>query len=247
MPSLFRRKPDVVDSGGSDANRSDAVDSNAAGTGAGATNADATNANATNADGTATKSPEQPKRPKGYTPSKRELGVITPKRKPAGRVVEPPPANRREAIRRAREKAREARARQREARAEARAGMLAGKEEYLLPRDKGPERALVRDIVDSRRNAASYFLPGALIVVCGVSAAMPPTVQLASNILWFLLIFGVIVDSVILSRRIKRLIQERYPRTELRMRTLYTYGIMRSLSFRKLRIPGPRVKVGEKI
>ncbi|HLT11871.1 MAG TPA: DUF3043 domain-containing protein [Micromonosporaceae bacterium] len=233
MPSLFRRKPDVADPGETDA----------AGTAAGTSNGDGA---ATESSATA-ESSQQPKRRKGYTPSKRELGVITPKRKPAGRVVEPPPANRREAIRRAREKAREARARERAARAEARAGMLAGKEEYLLPRDKGPERALVRDIVDSRRNAASYFLPGALIVVCGVSAAMPPAVQLASNILWFLLIFGVVVDSVILSRRIKRLVQERFPRTELRMRTLYTYGIMRSLSFRKLRIPAPRVKIGEKV
>ena len=109
---------------------------------------------------TATSSPSA----KAYTPSKKDLGKVTPKRKAGGRrAAEPPPANRREALRRMRQK-------QREARAEARAGMMAGKEEYLFPRDKGPERALVRDIVDSRRNVATYFLPGALVVLIGSSA-----------------------------------------------------------------------------
>ena len=177
---------------------------------------------------------------KGYTPSKRELGQLTPRRKVGGRVVEPPPANRREALRRAREK-------QRESRAESRAGMMAGKEEYLLPRDKGPERGLVRDIVDSRRNVASYFLPGALLVVVFSSTAWPPAVQLAANMFWFLLAVAVIVDSVILSRKIGRLVRERFPRTEVRFRSLYIYGVLRSLSFRKIRMPGPRVKLGDPI
>jgi len=41
-------------------------------------------------------------RTKAYTPSKRELGVTTPKRKGGARVVEPAPANRREALKRSR-------------------------------------------------------------------------------------------------------------------------------------------------
>lgn len=179
-------------------------------------------------------------RPRAHTPSKRELGQLTPKRKAGGKVAEPPPANRREAMRRARQK-------QREARAESRAGMMAGKQEYLLPRDKGPERALVRDIVDSRRNVASYFLPGALIVVIGASAAMPPAIQLAANMLWFLLAFGVIVDSFILARRIRKSVEARFPSSDTRPRSLYFYGIMRSLSFRKIRMPAPQVKLGDKV
>ena len=177
---------------------------------------------------------------KGYTPSKRELGQATPKRKAGGRPVEAPPANRREALRRARQK-------QREARLEARAGMMAGKEEFLLPRDKGPERSLVRDIVDSRRNVASYFLPGALLVVVFSSAAMPPAIQLGANVFWFLLALAVIVDSYLLARKIRRMIEERFPRSDVRPRSLYFYGILRSLSFRKIRMPGPRVKLGDKI
>lgn len=173
---------------------------------------------------------------RGYTPGK---GKATPKRK-AGRAAEPPPANRREALKRMRQK-------QRDERAEARAGMMAGKEEFLLPRDRGPERALVRDIVDSRRNVASYFLPGALIVVLGSSGAMPPQIQLAANLLWFLLAAGVIIDSFFLSRRIKTLMHQRFPKSTTRPRSLYWYAIMRSLSFRRIRMPKPRVALGQKI
>ena len=178
-------------------------------------------------------------RPRGYTPSKRELGKATPKRKPGGRPAEPPPANRREAMRRMREK-------QRQSRAEARAGMRAGKEEFLLSRDKGSDRALIRDIVDSRRNVATYFLPGAFIVIIGSSGAMPAVVRFGANLFWFLLAIAVVIDSLLLGRLVKRLLNERLPKTPLRRGT-YWYAIMRSLSFRRIRMPAPRVKPGQKI
>ena len=91
-------------------------------------------------------------RPKGYTPSKKELGVQTPKRTSSQRRrgTEPAPANRREAYK-------QMRARQREERAEATTGMRNGDEKFLLARDRGPERALVRAIVDSRRTVGTWF------------------------------------------------------------------------------------------
>jgi Protein of unknown function (DUF3043) len=175
-------------------------------------------------------------RSRAYTPGK---GRATPKRKEASRrTAEKPPANRREAMRRMRQK-------ERETRAERRAGMVAGKEEYLLPRDRGPERALIRDIVDSRRNVATYFLAGALVVIVGSSAAMPPAVRFASNVFWVVIALGVIGDSVLLSRKIKRVLGERLPKSTPR-RGNYFYGIMRTLSFRRLRIPAPRLRVGDK-
>jgi hypothetical protein len=179
-------------------------------------------------------------RARAYTPSKRDLGAATPKRKQSGRVAEPPPANRREALKRMRQQ-------QREARAEQRAGMLAGDERHLPPRDKGPERALVRDIVDSRRNVATYFLPGALIVILGSSTAMPPAVQLGANLFWIMLAIGVVVDSFLLTRRIKRSITQKFPKSPQAPRSYYFYAIMRSLSIRRLRMPKPRVKVGAKV
>jgi hypothetical protein len=181
-----------------------------------------------------------PARPRGYTVSKRELGKITPKRRQGGRRAEPPPANRREALKRMREK-------QRQARAEARAGMLAGKEEYLPPRDKGPERRLVRDIVDARRNLASWFLPGALVVILGSSPTMPKSVQIGANLFWIMLAVGVIVDSFLLTRRVKKIMLRRFPKAAKPPRSHYFYAIMRSFQFRRLRIPAPQVKAGERI
>jgi Protein of unknown function (DUF3043) len=179
-------------------------------------------------------------RSKGYTPSKKELGVVTPKRNnPQRRVVEPAPSNRREA-------ARQMKDRQRAERAEATAGMRAGDERYLLARDRGPERLLVRNIVDSRRTVGTWFFAGALIVLIGSSTKMPVQVQLAANVLWALLAIGVIADSVLISRKIKKLVTERFPKTTQRMGSLYLYGIMRGLTFRRMRVPKPQVDLGTK-
>ena len=56
---------------------------------------------------------------------------------------------------------------------ERRERMMAGDDAYLLPRDKGPVRRYVRDIVDSRRNVLGLFMPAALgliFVMLAVSA-----------------------------------------------------------------------------
>ncbi|MFL6110103.1 MAG: DUF3043 domain-containing protein [Catenulispora sp.] len=176
-------------------------------------------------------------RPKSYTPSKKELGVVTPKRQSAGRRVDPVPANRRDAVKQTRE-------RQRAERAEASAGMRAGDERYLLARDRGPERRLVRNIVDARRTVGTWFFGGALIVLLGSSTRMPQVVQLGANLLWAILALGVILDSWLISRKIKRLVQERFPSTSVRMGSLYMYGIMRGLTFRRMRVPKPQVELG---
>jgi hypothetical protein len=181
-------------------------------------------------------------RPKGYTPSKKELGVETPKRASANRrrAVEPAPANRREAMKRMREK-------QRADRREASAGMRAGDERYMLARDRGPERLLVRNVVDSRRTVGTWFFGGALIVLIGSSGAMPPAIRLVSNMLWAVLALGVLIDSVLISRKVKRLVRERFPKTTQRMGSLYLYSITRSITFRRMRMPKPKVQIGDAV
>ncbi|MEV6346039.1 DUF3043 domain-containing protein [Actinoplanes sp. NPDC051851] len=176
-------------------------------------------------------------RSKSYTPSKKELGVVTPKRAQQGRrVQEAAPANRKEATKQLRE-------RQRIERAEAAEGMRNGDERYLLARDRGPERALVRDIVDSRRTVGSFFIAGAVIVLVGSSVNIE-AVRLGSNILWALLAFAVVVDSVFIARRIKKLVTARFPKTDQRLGSLYLYGVMRGLTFRRMRVPKPRIDLG---
>jgi hypothetical protein len=179
--------------------------------------------------------PAEAPRPRGYTPSKRELGRQTPKRPVSGRRAGGAPTGP------APTKA-EAKARRRELRQEAAA-------EFRReggPRDRGPERALVRDIVDSRRTVGTFFFGGALLVLLGSNRAMPPIVQYVSNLLWVVLALGVIIDGVLISRKVKRMVRERFPDTTQRMGSLYLYAIMRSLTFRRMRVPNPRVKIGEK-
>jgi hypothetical protein len=176
-------------------------------------------------------------RTRGYTPGK---GKATPKRGPVNRRAEAPPTNSREAAKRIREK-------DREERVQRRAAMMAGDERYLLPRDKGPERALVRDIVDKRFTIGTWFFGGALLVLIGSSRAMPPIIQLVSNLLWALLAVATLADSMLLAREVRREIRARHPKTELKMWSLYLYAAMRGLTFRRMRMPKPRVKVGTKL
>jgi hypothetical protein len=175
---------------------------------------------------------------RAYTPGK---GKATPKRPRAGAAREAPPTDRKEAARRTRE-------RERAARAEQRAGMMSGDERYLLPRDKGPEKALVRDIVDSRRTAGTYFFTFAfvLLVVSSVRA-LPGQFVLTANLVWLLLGVGVVFDSIMICRKINRLVRERFPKTQQRTTTLYLYAIMRALSYRRFRMPKPRVNIGDKV
>jgi hypothetical protein len=181
------------------------------------------------------------------TPSKRELGVSTPKRKEIGRRVVSTPKDPKEAARQQRQRQKELRDKERAARAEARAGMLAGDEKYLPARDKGPERSLVRDLVDSRRNVAGLFLPVAIIVLVGSAGILSPSILYAINLFWALLALAVVVDSVVLSRKVRKLLLARFPKTIKNPRSYYYYAIMRSLTIRRLRMPAPKVKPGDAI
>jgi hypothetical protein len=182
--------------------------------------------------------PDAPAMPKSYTAKK---GEATPKRVIAGRrPVEAPPLDRREALRRSRQKDRETRTQQRD-------GMMAGDPRYLMARDKGADRALVRDIVDSRFSVGTYFIVALFLIVFGSSPAMPRAVQAGSNLLLLFMLLAFVVDSVLLCRRVRKLVHERLPKENPRWGALYRYAIMRTLSFRRLRVPKPRVKPGDTI
>ncbi|PWR13861.1 DUF3043 domain-containing protein, partial [Micromonospora acroterricola] len=115
------------------------------------------------------------------------------------------------------------------------------------PRDRGPERLLARNVVDSRRTVGTWFFGGALIVLIGSNAAMPAVVRLISNVLWGALALGVVVDSILICRKISKLVRQRFPKTDQRMGSLYLYAVMRSITFRRMRAPAPQVKLGDKV
>ena len=57
------------------------------------------------------------------------------------------------------------RERQREDRSQQMTALRAGDERNLPPRDRGPVRRYVRDVVDARRSVAEFFLPFALVIL----------------------------------------------------------------------------------
>jgi cation transport ATPase len=170
-------------------------------------------------------------------------GRPTPKRSEAtGRRLgppPPPPTTPKEAYRRMREN-------QATNRGSARAAAMRGEEDYLPARDRGPERRLVRKIVDSRRNVASIFL---LVVVLMLVAQFTPSVAVRSYtvILWIGFFAIIVIDSFVLARKIRRTVQERFPNSKARMRSLSWYGISRSTMIRRWRFPKPEVELGAEI
>jgi hypothetical protein len=170
-------------------------------------------------------------------------GRPTPKRSEAqGRrqgPPPPPPTTRKEAYKRMRQQ-------QAAGRAESRQGMARGDDSYLPARDRGPVRKLVRDVVDSRRNIGSFFLVIAAVALIGT---IVPSI-LVRNYASFLL-FGffllLVVDSVVLSRKINRKVAERFPDGKQKSRGLVWYGISRSTMIRRWRFPKPEVGLGADI
>ena len=71
--------------------------------------------------------------------------------------------------------------------------------------------------------------------------------QLASNVLWLALALGVVIDSVLIARRVKKMVKERFPDTGQRMGSLQLYAIMRAITFRRMRVPKPQVDIGQKL
>ena len=169
-------------------------------------------------------------------------GRPTPKRSVAqGRrpgPPPPPPTTRKEAYKRMREQ-------QAAKRADSRAGMARGDDTYLPARDRGPVRKLVRDIVDSRRNVGSFFLLIAGVALIGT--VVPSLVVRAyASYLLFGFFMLLIVDSVILSRKIRSKVAERFPATT-KTKGVVWYGISRSTMIRRWRFPKPEVALGAEV
>ncbi|MFF0306058.1 DUF3043 domain-containing protein [Streptosporangium sp. NPDC004379] len=171
-------------------------------------------------------------------------GRPTPKRRDAeGRRRQPvtAPKDRKEAYRQLRE-------RQAKERVRAREGMLRGEERYLPARDQGPVRKFARDWVDSRRLVSQYFLPFMVVVLLITWIPFPDQdFRTAVNIAvvtigWPIMMVGVVLASVWVAWRVKKLAAEKYPGENVR--GVGFYAAMRALQIRKLRFPPPTVLPG---
>lgn len=186
---------------------------------------------------TAVEPPREPTAPKGRpTPRRRES---EPRRGP----VAPPPMTGKEARERMREKNR-----QRKAAGQPAERTPTEREERIQARDAGPERALVRNIVDARRSISSAFPLFAILILVSMFTGMPTTNPELYNYIsyaWLAFFAVIIFESISLGRVIGREVRTRFPRTTQKMGSLKYYGIIRGLMFRKLRFPKPVVSPGE--
>ena len=175
--------------------------------------------------------PRDPQAPKGRPTPKRSEAQSQRRRASSGA-----PMDRKEAMRRQREARRTDLARQREA-------LANGDERYLPVRDKGPVRRFVRDYVDSRFCVAEFFLPMAVVILI-LSVIQVRNIQTISLLLWLVVIVLIVLDSIGLSFRLRKQLKARFPDTP--KRGAVAYGLMRTLQMRRLRLPKPQVRRGER-
>ncbi|MEU5592282.1 DUF3043 domain-containing protein [Streptomyces sp. NPDC020298] len=179
---------------------------------------------------TDSKQPRDPQAPKGRP---------TPKRSEAQsqrRSVASTPTNRKDAAKRQREERRVQMERQRQA-------LASGDERYLPARDKGPVRRFAREWVDSRFNVAEFFLPLAVVILV-LSVVRVPALQTIALLLWLIVIVLIVLDSILSGFRLRKRLGERFP--DQNRKGAVAYALMRSLQMRRLRLPKPQVKRGER-
>jgi Protein of unknown function (DUF3043) len=144
-----------------------------------------------------------------------------------------------------REERREESAVRRAQMADRRERMMAGDERYLLTRDQGPVRRFVRDVVDARRNVLGLFMPSALALLFIMFAV--PQLQLYISPAMMLLMALMMLDGLILGRKVARRVDEKFPdNTESRWK-LGLYAASRASQMRRMRAPRPHVKHGTSV
>ncbi|MGZ4585331.1 MAG: DUF3043 domain-containing protein [Mycobacterium sp.] len=123
--------------------------------------------------------------------------------------------------------------------------MMAGDEAYLLPRDQGPIRRYVRDVVDSRRNLLGLFMPATLFLMFAMFTT--PQLQLYVSPAMLFLMAVMMVDGLLLGRKVSKLVDAKFPdNTESRWK-LGLYAAGRASQMRRLRTPRPQVTRGSDV
>lgn len=127
---------------------------------------------------------------------------------------------------------------------EARRMQSAERMKAIRARDNTPEKALLRDYIDARRNVGEFLLPG-LVVILGASFLYQilPNITLISTVLMYVFILVVLLDSFLMWRGFKRVLAQRLPRSN--SKGLLMYAMNRSIQIRRFRMPAPRIKRGQ--
>jgi hypothetical protein len=169
-------------------------------------------------------------------------GVPTPKRNEAQANRRQPyqaPTDRKAAAKQARQRDTAERARRSEA--------LQRGEQWAFPlKDRGPVRALARDVVDARRGIGEYYmLIVVLLVVLLVAGRTTKDIALISDLIVVFLLAVIIGEASLVGNKVKRLAAQRFPNESTK--GVVWYAAQRGIQLRRMRIPKPRVNRGDKV
>ncbi len=123
--------------------------------------------------------------------------------------------------------------------------MMAGEEGYLLPRDQGPIRRYIRDVVDSRRNLLGLFMPSALALLF-ISMGVPQLqLYMSPVMLGLMLVMG--IDAFLLGRKVNKAVDAKFPTNTESHWKLGMYAAGRASQMRRMRAPRPQVQRGASV
>jgi hypothetical protein len=131
--------------------------------------------------------------------------------------------------------------------ADRRERMMAGDDAYLLPRDKGPVRRYVRDLVDARRNLLGLFMPIALGLVLVTLSVPTPAVQQPLSFAMPVLLLVMAIDGVLVGRYVNRKVDDKFPNNTETGWKLGFYAASRASQLRRMRAPRPQVNRGDDV
>lgn len=140
----------------------------------------------------------------------------------------------------AREAARQA---QRAERDKARKLALAGDERYLLARDRGPQRKIIRDVLDNRYTLIEGLMP-LMVLFLVVTSFTDDRAKDIITVVMILALFSVSLEAAIINRKSAATIREKLGEDTKLQRGNYFYTVTRGMQPRPLRLPkpGPRRK-----
>ncbi len=136
----------------------------------------------------------------------------------------------------------ESRRQQREERNRVRSAMYAGEEWALPARDRGKQRAFIRDCIDARWNIAEFLLP---VMLIGLPISLIPnrTAILTGYVIVYGAVLLSVLDGVFMWAAVKKRVRARFG--EAPEKGSLWYAIARSMQIRPGRVPRPRVARGQ--
>jgi hypothetical protein len=170
---------------------------------------------------------------------KPETKTVTGKGRPTPTRKEREAANKRPLVgNRSKEARQAARDAQRAEREKARKLALAGDERYLLPRDRGPQRKIIRDVLDNRYTLIEGLMP-LMVLFLLVTSFTDNRAKDVITVVMILALFAVSLEAAIINRKSAAKIREKLGEDTKLQRGNYFYTVTRGMQPRPLRLPKP--------